>query len=279
MKLSSVIQIGVLLSLSMVSNQIDRNSSSTVDIFTLKAFLYNSFKWFLISFRRFTLPLKNDVDDGAKLYRKIKAKDFNTIGISGVAHALPLEQLHDLISIFVQKELIYSEEAVNMLEILSQQNFKTILEHVYIRGNGEIIYGTTGFIGINYKDGETRHGSILYSLAKFMISANPVITFKRNGVNNRSSCILWGQYCKTTFKVDGLSDSESQSLFSYMHHEAVKQFNEENSPFVINTERQAIQYAPLLPQAVKHSLEKWTKNLDKLPDELFKEDPFDISKL
>lgn len=90
---------------------------------------------------------------------------------------------------------------------------------------------------------------------------------------------MWGQYCKTTFSVEGLNDAESQSLFSFMRSETLKSFDEESGPYKSYLEEEFKRY-------IKFLLPSWLDNVktieaqpNKLPSELFAEDPFNVAKL
>lgn len=72
---------------------------------------------------------------------------------------LSTDKLEGIINLWHNSELISEEAVDNMRNIISTSNFKTIVDYVHVRANGDIIYVITGFVEL--KKSEGRSGTIL----------------------------------------------------------------------------------------------------------------------
>lgn len=283
--LSRAFRIGTLLCLSILATQIAPGTSSEesenigTKFFVKEAVRLCVFKTFLQSFTKYTLPAESDVANGAELYSKMKESGFEETGQSGTSFvALPLDSIKKIVNLWtldnwVCERMISSEEVANINNILLEMPFKTILEHAFVRNGQEIIYGTTGFVELTGRNDTERRGTHFHSFRKFKISRPVNVTYRRENVDS-GKCTLWGQFCPTIFKVDTMSDSESKSLFSYFRSEALKHFVEFNGHQEYIKDQSALLFDEYLPQTFKDSLTKMENSPNKLPNELFDEDPF-----
>lgn len=271
MMLSKAFGFGVLLCLSISSS----GESQDTDIFVTKAVRSVISKMFLQSFMRHTFPVRRDVDDGSKLYGKMKENGFQEIGKAGSISQLSPEKMKDVVNLWKTVNLISSEEVVNINRMLSEKPIKTILEHASARSNGEIVYGITGFVELSGRADKERIVTSFYSFKNFKISKPVAVTYKRESVSG-GTCKLWGQFCPTIFKVAGLSDSESKSLFSYFRSATLNAFVAEIGQYQSQIENELLRYKQFIPETFKAILEKMDNNRDKLPNEIFAKDPFTI---
>lgn len=290
-----LLKIGTLLSIVVIISQIDHSHSSTINYalnklngissqwdgkFISRAINLHVSKTFLESFANISVPLAGDDDDvghGRRLYTEMQRGDFREIGSSNVFFDLPVNKINSLVNIWKDERLITSDEAENMANIVAETGFKTIIEHAVLRGDGVIVYGITGFVEMATSHEESRRISVPYSFRAFRVPSAEAVTYERNGVATGGQCRLWNQFCSATFHVNGLSDDDSQDLFTFMRSETMKQFIDETGQYREFIGKLNGLYESYLPDDYKESLKKIEENPHTSPSDLFAEYPFDMN--
>ncbi|XP_037045231.1 uncharacterized protein LOC119080770 [Bradysia coprophila] len=268
---ASAFWIGPLLSFAAITNNIFPSLADDESISVSKAINLWATKTFVSYFTEFTLPPTVDVASGIRFYCANEELNFEEVGKSGVIVDVSLDKLKEVVNVWATSNLVSSETSANIGYIFKKENFRTILEAVQVREDGQIIYGTFGFIEL-VSTGNSRVGAVLYSFKKFKLQTPTDVACYIDA----DACILWGVFCRASFKVNGLSDAESRALFSYIRFETIRAFVEDSKQFLENLDKESLRYKPFLPQSLAVALTRMEQNADKAPTELFTEDPFVI---
>lgn len=262
----------MLVSLVAITYHIVPSLAGADSISLTKAINVWTTKTFVSYFAEFTLPPATDVASGIQFYCANEELNFEEIGKAGIIAEVPLDRLKKIVNLWTAANIISPETSKSIDNILNRQNFRTILEAVHVRNDGQIIYATFGFIEL-VTIGKERTVTALYSLKKFKLLTRPVITSH----NSTDACVLWDTFCPVSFKVDGLTDTESRILFSYIRFETLRQFVEKSRQYLENLDKKSLHYRPFLPQSLALAVTRMELNPSKVPTELFSKDPFMIS--
>lgn len=247
------------------------NGADDTQIFQTRALQSWMQVGFLDPFSKYHHPPTDRVEEGSKIHDRVKLSGFDGLGKSGIVQEASLKSLGDILNIWSQQGIVNEEEVRDMKLILADETmFKTVREYAHV-SNGRIIFGVYGLIKLSNKEEQQseRKGSLYYSFRIFKLnSENMGVSY-----NKGQSCIIWGILCPTIFQFNGLDDSESENLASFMLSEALNEFDNENQ--IKHLRSTAKNYEPFLPDDVKQGLAEMAKEGDTRPDQILEKDPLD----